>query len=72
MKLKCQTCNTEKEFKTHKEAFAEVWDFPPMCPVTTCGECPSAPLVMGKPSTLKGLDAGKGLVNLDGIIPTNP
>lgn len=46
MKLTCQNCKKEKEFASHKEAFKEGWDFPPMSPVTTCGDCPSAPLVL--------------------------
>jgi hypothetical protein len=66
MKLKCQQCGTEKEFRNHKEAYKEGWDFPPMCPVTTCGDCPSAPLVT---KLLSGDVVGKGLVDVGGHIP---
>ena len=69
MKLKCEQCGTEKEFANHKDAFKEGWDFPPMCPVTTCGNCPSAPLIFKKLDTLKGIDAGKGLVDVGGHVP---
>lgn len=64
MKLKCQQCGKEQEFADHKEAYKDGWDFPPMCAVTTCGNCPSAPLVVKKPNTFKGADAGKGLVEI--------
>ena len=69
MKLKCETCGAEKEFANHKDAYKEGWDFPPMCPVTTCGDCPSAPLVIKKTETFKGIDAGKGLVDVGGHVP---
>jgi len=69
MKLKCQQCGTEKEFANHKDAFKEGWDFPPLCPVITCGECPSAPLVVKNLDTLKGIDYGKGLVDVGGHMP---
>ena len=69
MKLKCEQCGTEKEFANHKDAFKEGWDFPPMCQVTTCGDCPSAPLILKKLDTFKGIDAGKGLVDVGGHVP---
>lgn len=55
MKLHCQKCGTEKEFATHKEAYKEGWDFPPLCSVTTCGNCPSADLVLAqqKPKVIR-------------------
>jgi hypothetical protein len=45
MKLKCETCGTEKDFQSEREAFVDGWDFAPSSPVTTCGNCPSAPLL---------------------------
>jgi len=51
MKLTCKKCGKEQEFNSHKEAFKEGWDFPPMCPVTTCGDCPSAELVLDQHKT---------------------
>ena len=69
MKLKCQQCGTEKEFLSHKEAYQDGWDFPPVCAVTTCGDCPSAPLVLKKLNTLKGLDFGKGLLDVGSQVP---
>lgn len=48
MKLKCESCGKEKEFESEQLAFDEGWDFPPICPVTTCGNCPSAPLIFEK------------------------
>jgi hypothetical protein len=73
MKLTCQQCGKVGEFTDHKQAFLEGWDFPPECPVTTCDACPSAPLVIkkpSKPSTFKGIDAGKGLVDVGEVVTT--
>jgi len=45
MELKCEKCGKVATFNSEKEAFNAGWDFKPMCPVTTCSECPSAPLL---------------------------
>jgi hypothetical protein len=63
MKLKCQQCGKEQKFSSHKEAFKEGWDFPPLCPVVACGDCPSAPLV------IKDIDASKESVFMRGHLP---
>lgn len=44
--LKCQSCGVEEDFASYLIAYENGWDTPQTgSPVTTCGKCPSAPLL---------------------------
>lgn len=50
IKLKCQCCNHEHEFKDSKEAFENGWDCEPyITSVITCELCPSSAVFLGIP-----------------------
>lgn len=46
MFLKCSVCG-KVAILDEKDAYKEGWDFPPLSEVTTCGDCPSAPGLIG-------------------------
>jgi hypothetical protein len=49
LKLKCERCGVEADFKSAEEAFRAGWDCPPIFPgVITCPNCPSAPILFRK------------------------
>lgn len=52
MKLKCQCCGIEQEFKDGEEAFKEGWDAPPhFTGYVCCKLCPAVCVVIGLPHT---------------------
>jgi hypothetical protein len=49
MKLKCQCCGHEREFKDGEEAFQAGWDAPPHFTGYVCCElCPGSWVVLGE------------------------
>lgn len=49
MKLKCQCCGFEQEFKDGEEAFIAGWDAPPhFTGYVCCNLCPGAYVVLGR------------------------
>ena len=49
MKLKCQCCQIEAEFKDGEEAFTAGWDAPPhFSQYISCNLCPAICIVLGK------------------------
>lgn len=43
LKLKCEACGVEREFKDGEEAFEAGWDAPPhFTQIVTCELCPTA------------------------------
>lgn len=48
MKLTCECCGFEQEFKDGGEAYEAGWDAPPRFSFVTCNLCPAVCIVLGK------------------------